>query len=253
MTPAIFVDHRVEAELVNAFFAGQARLDGKRPQDRRFVEVGANDPFDLSQSWHLEQQGWRGLLIEPIPANVNKLRQHRQADVVEAACCAPAQHGQTATLYVGGVNGAHSSLRPDLAVPESRTGQAIQVPLRTLQSVLQAHGLAGRGSVDLLSIDTEGTEVDVLQGLDLAACQPVLILIEDLVHDHSKHQHLVNAGYRWFRRTGLNSWYVPKTSPHRPSWYGQLQFGRKYWVGLPVRRWRAARRAARAAALQAKA
>ena len=30
-----------------------------------FVEVGANDPRQGSQSWHLEQAGWRGVLIEP--------------------------------------------------------------------------------------------------------------------------------------------------------------------------------------------
>lgn len=32
-----------------------------------YVEVGANEPVNLSQTWHLEQKGWHGLLIEPIP------------------------------------------------------------------------------------------------------------------------------------------------------------------------------------------
>ena len=30
-----------------------------------FVEVGANDPRERSQTWHLEQNGWTGILIEP--------------------------------------------------------------------------------------------------------------------------------------------------------------------------------------------
>ena len=30
-----------------------------------YVEVGANDPRERSQTWHLEQQGWTGVLIEP--------------------------------------------------------------------------------------------------------------------------------------------------------------------------------------------
>ena len=32
-----------------------------------YVEVGANDPRERSQTWHLEQQGWTGVLIEPQP------------------------------------------------------------------------------------------------------------------------------------------------------------------------------------------
>ena len=31
------------------------------------IEVGANDPRERSQTWHLEQQGWTGVLIEPQP------------------------------------------------------------------------------------------------------------------------------------------------------------------------------------------
>ena len=32
-----------------------------------FVEVGANDARERSQTWHLEQAGWTGLLMEPQP------------------------------------------------------------------------------------------------------------------------------------------------------------------------------------------
>ncbi len=39
-----------------------------------FVEVGANNPFNLSQTWHLAQEGWRGILVEPIPELCNELR-----------------------------------------------------------------------------------------------------------------------------------------------------------------------------------
>jgi hypothetical protein len=34
-----------------------------------FVEVGANEPtVPESQTWHLEQTGWTGILIEPVPS-----------------------------------------------------------------------------------------------------------------------------------------------------------------------------------------
>ena len=49
----------MENELKEAFFAGAS--------SGYFVEVGANDPEYLSQTWHLERRGWTGVLVEPQP------------------------------------------------------------------------------------------------------------------------------------------------------------------------------------------
>jgi hypothetical protein len=42
-----------------------------------FVEVGANYPTLLSQTWHLEQQGWSGVLVEPNPELCEMLQAQR--------------------------------------------------------------------------------------------------------------------------------------------------------------------------------
>lgn len=47
----------IEKQLVWEFFG--------RKRDGFFVEVGANGPFAGSQTWLLEQNGWRGVLVEP--------------------------------------------------------------------------------------------------------------------------------------------------------------------------------------------
>ena len=47
-----------ETRLVRDFFGGATGY---------FVDVGANDPQVGSQSWHLEQEGWTGILVEPQP------------------------------------------------------------------------------------------------------------------------------------------------------------------------------------------
>ena len=65
--------------------------------DGFFVEVGANDPTALSQTWFLEQRGWKGVLVEPIPACCEKLRAVRKNSMVcEAAAGAPEQVGEAA-------------------------------------------------------------------------------------------------------------------------------------------------------------
>ena len=77
-------------------------MTGSKPQDelvweffsRRaegfFVEVGANHPRDGSQTWLLEQAGWRGILVEPQAALFQALCQERlRSKVFRAACSAP--------------------------------------------------------------------------------------------------------------------------------------------------------------------
>jgi hypothetical protein len=49
------------------------------------------------------------------------------------------------------------------------------------------------------------------------------------------HRHLVARGYRWIRRTGINSWYAPADAPFRLDLKGRAQFVRKYYLGLPFR------------------
>src|SRR5205085_11315571 len=38
-----------------------------------FVEAGANHPTKCSQTWLFEQNGWKGILVEPIPRNCEVL------------------------------------------------------------------------------------------------------------------------------------------------------------------------------------
>ena len=45
-------------------------------------------------------------------------------------------------------------------------------------------------------------------------------------------------GYRLVRRTGLNGWYTPASSPISFGWQEELRLLRKYWVGLPFRKMR---------------
>lgn len=61
-----------------------------------FVEVGANDPQERSQTWHPERQGWTGVLIEPQSDLAAKLRAMRKARVFAAACSSPGNAGGAA-------------------------------------------------------------------------------------------------------------------------------------------------------------
>jgi FkbM family methyltransferase len=224
---AVFPDYS-ETALKEEFFGGRTGY---------FVDVGANDPKDISQTWHLEQKGWRGILIEPQPALAQKLREQRSARVFACACSSPKNAGKVLPFQVSGI---HSSLNLDFFVAGMRKASMIDVPVRTLDNILEEANAPA--PIDLMSIDVESHEIEVLNGVTLSRWRPRLILIEDLALNLRIHRLLRSRGYKWVRRTGLNSWYVPDDAPFPLSAFGHWQFVRKHYLGVPFRHFRETKR-----------
>jgi FkbM family methyltransferase len=214
--------HDQEPRLVREFF-GEARSG-------YFVEVGANDPHALSQTWHLETLGWTGVLIEPQPDMAAKLVSARAASVFAVACTSPENAGRTMPLYVAG---PLSSLNRERMAYGAQPKSVIDVPTRTLDSILDEAGAPSQ--IDFLSVDVEGHELEVLRGFSFARWRPRLIVVEDHVEGLAKHRFMRSNGYRLVRRVGLNGWYVPSESPDRAGWQDRWKILRKYYLALPFR------------------
>ncbi len=214
-----------EERLVRDFFEGRER--------GFFVEVGANHPTKNSQSWHLEQLGWSGVLVEPQPDLAAFLVTARKAQVFAVACSSPERADQPMPLHVAG---PMSSLDRNKMAAGARADYVLMVPVRTLDSILiEANAPA---PLDLLSVDVEGHELEVLEGCDLDRWQPRLILLEDHVGDLAKHRYLSGSGYRLLRRVGFNGWYVPDQSPLKSTAAERWDILRKYYLALPFRKLR---------------
>jgi len=198
-----------------------------------FVEVGANHPTLRSQTWHLEQQGWTGILVEPNPELCQLLRDQRpRSRTFEAAAGRPDQVGEVELLM--GKSHVHSTLVPVNGDPLS--GATLRVQLRTLDSMLAE---AGVDRIDFLSIDVEGSELFVLEGLNLEKYAPRLIFVEEHRRNYKKHFYLRRHGYRLVKRTDINNWYVPHDSPatvrslNTPA--ERLYLFRKMWLNVPLK------------------
>ena len=215
-------DQDVEDDLRQAFFCGTDL--------GFFVEVGANHPEKLSHTFALEQKGWTGVLVEPQPDLAEELRRRRSAKVYAEACSSRRNSGSRITLHLAG--GA-SSFNRGLNSADIKPHGAIDVPVRTLDEILSDAGIP---RIDFISIDVEGHELEVLDGFDLARWRPRLILIEDLLLHLRVHRYLTRRGYRWFRRTGLDNWYVPEDRSPRLGVDGRWQHINKFYLGTPFRR-----------------
>lgn len=151
------------------------------------VEVGANDGLNQSNSLYFERKGWKTILIEPSPSIFKRCRSNRPlADVVNAACVSSSYVGDTVRFIDVGlmsmVAGARGSLTEQRQWIER--GEALQqlkseemtVPARTLTSLLSERNVE---KVDLLSVDVEGYELEVLDGLNFSQFRPSFIVVED--------------------------------------------------------------------------
>lgn len=156
------------------------------------MEVGANDPFEGSQTWHLEQKGWTGLLVEPNPTLAEKLKEKRPGSkVVQCACTAPEKTGAL-TLHIHESHGFSSTER-NIDEVNLEYASEVKVMGKTLEVLLEESKV---GQVHFMSIDVEGTELDVLRGLNLDRRRLDFLLLEDKLHNLSKHRYLKRHGYR---------------------------------------------------------
>jgi FkbM family methyltransferase len=166
-----------------------------------FVDVGANDPEAVSQTFFLEKKGWSGILIEPQSACCERLRQIRtQSHVLQLACGSPEQRGKALLRLEGQLS--------RLTDTSSATEKCEEVQIMTLDEILDR---TPHPQIDFLSIDVEGFELQVLQGFDLQKHSPRLILLEDNFPNRLQvHRHMKHHGYKLVKRTGCNNWYIPK-------------------------------------------
>ena len=118
------------------------------------------------------------------------LRETRQSQVYEVACSAPENRRLRLALHV---DDALSSLDRWAMAPGAQPKATVPVFVMTLDDILVDAGAPI--SLDLLSIDVEGHELDVLRGFDIDKWRPRLLLLEDHVSDLTKHRYMMRRGY----------------------------------------------------------
>lgn len=194
-----------------------------------FLEIGANHPTKLSQTWLLEQYGWNGILIEPMPHLADLLRKQRRNSLVFESAVSSSDKTGYAYLLIK-KDPAESELVFDKPT-EDNVYEIVRV--RTVNDILVE---AKCDKIDFLSIDIEGMEIAALQSFNFEKYQPSLIVIEDHCHNLKKHKFLKSKDYRIINRCGCNNWYIQRQMLYSGKrTVSKYEIIRKLYLGLPFR------------------
>jgi FkbM family methyltransferase len=174
------------------------------------VEVGASHGTVSSNTYHFELNGWLCLCIEPNPGLFAALKNNRKHVLPYAVDMVNADDIPfTVITLSNGDTTAISGLQIDERLIETHPvikRETILVPTRTLDTCLDEFGQFDH--IDFISIDTEGTEYNVLRGFDIDRWNPILLVIENNFDEPRIANYLEGFGYKRIRRYVINDFYT---------------------------------------------
>lgn len=153
-------------------------LDNLNPEKGIFCEIGAFDGVRSSNTILFESLGWLGILVEPNPVLAAQAQELRHCTTI--CCAAGSQDGFgsiTIDLEDMGLSG--------MLVTPKGASRNIRVPCFTLRTILDWNFQR----CDLLSIDTEGTELEVWNGL--GHYRPHTVIIEYQTCDNPSNEQAI--------------------------------------------------------------
>lgn len=177
-----------------------------------FVEFGSTDGVEFSNTYLLEKKfGWNGILAEPARVWIKDLQKNRSAHLsfecvfAESGLILDFQESSTRTL-----SSLSQFTGQDLHAIQRQKGKMYKVRTVTLLDLLnQFH--APR-FIDFLSIDTEGSEFEIIENFDFSSYNFGFICIE---HNHTENemkidQLLLSFGYIRILKnlSDFDGWYL---------------------------------------------
>ena len=181
-----------------------------------FVEFGAADGVALSNSYLLEKQfGWSGILCEPSRSWHEDVKKNRSCTIEFR--CVYSRTGEQISFsenYIGELSGITEFTGDDHHGLINRTTESYQVETISLLDLLAQHNAPKH--VDFLSVDTEGSEFEILNAFDFKKYSFGAICVE---HNYLANRPKVKAllesnGYRqvYSGLSEYDDWFVPKTN-----------------------------------------
>lgn len=181
-----------------------------------FIEAGANDGLAQSNTAYFEKNlNWTGLLVEPNKHFYDNCKKNRTNSIVENYALVSNNYNKQ---YINGnFNDTASNGLMCMVTDECdhydqhienhkkrKQQNRVEVKTATLTSLLEKNNIT---KIDFFSLDVEGYEISVLNGLDFIKYRPKYILIETenrLNYQSVVRDYMIEKNYKFLERLSLN-------------------------------------------------
>ena len=180
-----------------------------------FVDVGANDGATWSNSLSLEiNYNWDGICIEPHPKAYERLLDHRKCKCLNVAVSDKDEEiffmviEGKAEMLSGLVKDYHPDHKNRIIRETSANNDKVykeKILSKTLKTIFEENNIK---NVDYLSIDTEGSELSILTGIDFNNVDIKLISLEVNYEIESVHEYMNKLGYKFLNKICADAFYV---------------------------------------------
>jgi FkbM family methyltransferase len=190
--------------------------------EKIIIDVGSNDGKTFSNSYYFICKGWKAILLEPAikPYAKSKLL-HQNMETVEIYNAAASNVNGKARFFtdINGHEGSNlfSTLQADrnwFSENWVNLNSSFEVETLKIGNLLEERKIPREFA--LLSIDTEGHDLQVLQGM--GDFRPAIIISERHITKYSlalmKQELLVELGYLLAGRIGCNEIYIDTKSTY---------------------------------------
>lgn len=167
-----------------------------------FLDIGAHDGVTLSNTYFLEKErNWTGLCVEAQPSEFKKLLENRKCSCVNLAItnfdgeidftCVDGYANMLSGISQN-YNEAHKERISREVSSHGGSINKIKVQSKKLQTLLDEYNIK---DIDFCSIDTEGSEFDIVSSIDFDKTNIKVFIIENNYQESTIQDFLKTKGY----------------------------------------------------------
>jgi FkbM family methyltransferase len=180
-------------------------------QNGFFIEIGASDGIELSNTYLLEKEyNWKGICVEPIPSRFTELVKNRP----NSTCCSNPVYNQSGLILNFEISNNYdllSGLTNHLDRHKNYVGSnKIDIIVETISFNDLLEKYNSPLFIDYLSLDTEGSELEILKSCDFTKYTFGLI---DVEHNYQEPRRteirelLTSNGYIYIKHNSYDDCY----------------------------------------------
>lgn len=182
-----------------------------------YVDIGANDPIKINNTYKFYREGSNGIIIEPNPELEEDIRKKRKNDIYLKCGIMPYNNGESLTYYKLSSNTLNTFSEYD-AVAATKKGykivEKLQIPVISVEELINEY-IKGK-DIGLLSVDVEGFDFEIIQSWPFENSRPYCICIETVEFETSMKREnykemkefMRSKGYSVYADTYVNTIFV---------------------------------------------